>query len=298
MAVVTSVPLNTMLADLDESLRTLLKRDLDRHGFDGVDIVFDAPTKEWAAALSAPTVNLFLYDVREAADRRVNEWREQRGNGQAVEERPPLRVEVSYAVTAWTRQVEDEHRLLSQVLAVLYAHPVLTGDILAGALANGSQPYPLDTRTAQGRAEDKADFWTSIGGQYKACVDFLVYLSCDPGTRYVRGPEVRTATVRLRDPAAPRASIEEFHRSGGVVSDADGEPVPNAWVALPDVGLWAASDADGRFRFAPLEPGTYSCVARTADGREAEGSLEVPGKGVELSLKGKSKSKAPAKKSS
>ena len=43
-----------MLADLDESLKTLLKRDLDRHGFDGLElIVFDAPDKEWAASLSS-----------------------------------------------------------------------------------------------------------------------------------------------------------------------------------------------------------------------------------------------------
>jgi len=298
MAVVTTVPLNTMLADLDESLRTLLKRELERHGFDGVDIVFDAPTKEWAAALSSPTVNLFLYDLREATDRRVHEWKPQRGNGQAVDERPPLRIEVSYAVTAWTRQVEDEHRLLSQVLAVLYAYPVLTGDVLAGTLANGSQPYPLDTKTAQGRAEDKADFWTSIGGQYKACVDYLVFLSCEPGTRFERGPEVRTTTIRLRDPAAPRASVEEFHRTGGRVTDAEGEPVANAWVALPDVGLWAASDADGRFRFAPLKPGSYTCLARTADSREASGSLDVPGNGIDLELGAKAKAKAPAKKSS
>jgi Pvc16 N-terminal domain/Carboxypeptidase regulatory-like domain len=292
MAMVTSVPLNTMLADLDESLRALLKRELGRHGFDGVDIVFEAPTKEWAAALSTPTVNLFLYDLREATDRRVSEWREKRGNGHAVQERPPLRVEVSYAVTAWTRAVEDEHRLLSQVLAVLYAYPVLPNDILAGTLIDGTQPFPLDTKTAQGRSEDKADFWTSIGGQYKASLDYIVFASCEPGTRYERGPQVRTATVRLRDSGGSAARMEEFHRVGGVVSDAQGEPVANAWVALPEVGLWAASDAQGRFRFAPLEPGTYDCLARTADGGEATGKLEVPGQGVELTLGAKSKTAA------
>ena len=90
MAVVTTVPLNTMLADLDESLRAMLKRELGKHGFDGVDIVFDAPTKEWAAGLSSPTVNLFLYDLRESVERRVNEWTEQRGNGQSFDQRPPL----------------------------------------------------------------------------------------------------------------------------------------------------------------------------------------------------------------
>jgi Pvc16 N-terminal domain/Carboxypeptidase regulatory-like domain len=294
MAVVTAVPLNTMLADLDESLRAMLKRELGRHGFDGVDIVFDAPTKEWAAGLSSPTVNLFLYDLREATDRRINEWREQRGNGQTVEHRPPLRVEVSYAVTAWTRAVEDEHRLLSQVLAVLYAYPILPPDVLAGTLANGTQPFPLDTKIAQGRSEDKADFWTSIGGQYKASLDFIVFASCDSGTSYVRGPEVRTATVRLRDSSRPRGTMEEFHRAGGTLADADGEPVANAWVALPQVGLWAASDANGRFRFAPLEPGSYEVLARTADGTEASGTLEVPGKGVELTLG--AKRKTPAKK--
>src|SRR5829696_7536443 len=256
MAVVTSVPLNTMLADLDESLRALLKRELGRHGFDGVEIVFDAPTKEWAAALSSPTVNLFLYDLREATDRRISDWRERRGNGQAVEHRPPLRVEVSYAVTAWTRAVQDEHRLLSQVLAILYAYSILPDDVLAGTLANSSQPYPLDTKTAAGRSEDKADFWTSIGGQYKASVDYIVFASCDPGTTSHRGPEVRTATVRVYDTAARAGTMEELHRVGGVVRGRDGEPVANAWLALPSEGLWAASDAAGRFRFAPLEPGT------------------------------------------
>ena len=123
MAPTISPPLNTMLADVDETLRTLLKRDLGRHGFDGVEIVFDAPTKEWAASLSSPTVNLFLYDVREASDRRLHEWKEQRENGQAHATRPPLRVDASYAVTGWTRAVEDEHRLLSQVLGILYAYP-------------------------------------------------------------------------------------------------------------------------------------------------------------------------------
>src|SRR5215208_297727 len=224
MAIVTSVPLNTMLADLDESVRALLKRELGRHGFDRVDVVFEAPTKEWAAALSSPTVNLFLYDIREATDRRINEWKEQRGNGHAVEHRPPLRVEVSYAVTAWTRAVEDEHRLLSQVLAILYAHSALPEDVVVGALANGSQPYPLKTRVAQERQDDKSDFWTAVGGQFKASLDYVVNLSCAAGTVFERGPEVRTQTVRLRQ-VEGGATLEEAHRVGGIVHDAAGNPV-------------------------------------------------------------------------
>src|SRR3712207_7800463 len=33
--------------------------------FDGTEIAFDAPGSDWAAKLTAPTVNLFLYDLRE-----------------------------------------------------------------------------------------------------------------------------------------------------------------------------------------------------------------------------------------
>ena len=38
-----SVPLNTMLADLDAALRRLLESELAEHGFDGVRVSFEAP---------------------------------------------------------------------------------------------------------------------------------------------------------------------------------------------------------------------------------------------------------------
>src|ERR687886_1035614 len=134
MNLTVNVPLNTMLADLDEAVRALLRRELGRHGFDGVEIAFDAPAKEWSATLSTPTVNLFLYDLREAVDKRPVDWRAGNGANGAHELRPPLRMEASYAVTAWTRAVEDEHRLLSQVLAIFYAYPDLPEDVLSGGL--------------------------------------------------------------------------------------------------------------------------------------------------------------------
>src|SRR3954468_12536882 len=117
------VPLNTMLADLDETLRTLLKEELEVHGFEGVDIAFDAPSRDWSGQLSKPAVNVFLYDLREAETLRTSEWSSMQRNGRTVEGRPPMVMEASYAVTAWTQAVEDEHRLLSQVLAILFAYP-------------------------------------------------------------------------------------------------------------------------------------------------------------------------------
>jgi hypothetical protein len=293
------VPINTMLADLDESLRTLLKRELGRHGFDGVEIVFDAPDKEWAASLSSPAVNLFLYDIREAKEFRPTDWEQRPGprEGRPIDLRPPLRVDASYAVTAWTRDVQDEHRLLSQAMAALYAYPTLPPDVLTTSLANGSQRYPLKTRTAQERHEDASDFWTAVGGQYKASFNYCVTLSCEPGVSIERGPEVRTATTRLFDRDARKATMQELHRSGGTVVDGDGEAVRNVWVHMTDVGMLAVTDADGRFRFDPLTPGTYKLLARGPGGEEAKAELVIPGQGAEISL-AKSKPAAAAAKRS
>lgn len=277
------VPLNTMLADLDETLRQMLRRELTAHGFDGVEIAFEAPSKEWAAALATPTVSLFLYDLRESREHRPVDWEPRQENGRVVEMRPPLRLDASYAVTAWTREVEDEHRLLSQVLAILYAYPELPEDMLAGMLA--MQPtyrYPLYTRVAQPRSEGGPEFWTAVGGSYKASIDFCVTVSCDPGTTVERGPEVRTQTVRVLDAHGGRGALEESHRLGGLVRDADGEPVADAWVVQKDAGAWAVSDPAGRVRFDRVRAGEHVFLARAPDGRSGEATVRVPGEALDL----------------
>ena len=272
-----------MLADLDESLRRLLKDELKRHGFDSVEIAFEAPDKEWAASLSGPAVNIFLYDLREAKELRPIDWEPQADNGRR-ELRPPLRVDSSYAVTAWTRDVEDEHRLLSQTMAILYAYPELTSDLLTGALANGSQRFPVKTRTAQDRHEDASDFWTAVGGQYKASFNYVVTLSCEAGTAIERGPEVRTQTIRISDKDGASATLLELHRFGGVVVGSDGSPASEAWVALVETGSLAVTDADGRFRFDRLRAGSYHVRARGREGDEAETEVTLPGGTVDLVL--------------
>src|SRR5215218_5092472 len=257
------VPLNTMLADLDETLRGMLKSELERHGFEGIEIAFDAPTREWSSQLSHPAVSLFLYDMREAEEHRPSGWTRQRVGDEWVEAPPPLVMEVSYAITAWAQAVEDEHRLLSQVLAVLYAFPELPQAILNGRLKNGSQPTSIKTRVGQAKG-DKADFWTAVGGQYKASLDYVVRLSVESGVKR-QIPQVRTQTIRTRLLDAPPRAVVEMHRSGGTIADGEGEPLRDVWVALPDSGTFTSSDANGRFLFDRLPPGKHRLVARTAD---------------------------------
>ena len=282
MPLVVDVPLNTMLADLDESLRSLFQRELGRHGFDNVEVAFEAPSKEWSSQLAAPTLNVFLYDLRESTEHRHRTIDERRGNGKAVETRPPLMLECSYAMTAWTQAVEDEHRLLSQLLTIVCSYPRLPADALSGRLSNGAQRYPILTKVGQAKPEGKADFWNAVGGQYKASLDYVVTLSCEAGSAYERGPEVRGLSVRVGDPAGPPGTVMEMHRVGGRVTGADGEPLADAWVTLPDLGRWASSDEHGHFMMARVPPGEHRCVARTRGGGEAQAKLIVPDGAVDL----------------
>jgi hypothetical protein len=280
------VPLNTMLADLDETLRALLKEELEVHGFEGVDIAFDAPSRDWSGQLSKPSVNVFLYDLREAETLRTSEWGRMTRNGRTFETRPPMVMEASYAVTAWTQAVEDEHRLLSQVLAIFFAYPEIPQDKLNGRLANGSQAWPIKARIGQGKGE-KSDFWSAVGGQYKVSLDYVVRLSVESGAMRERGPEVRTQTIRTQMTDAPKSTVLEMHRSGGKVTDKKGQPLADVWITLPDIGSWTSSRSDGEFRFDRLPPGRHRVVARTADGRGADSHMEVPGAGVDLKIDGK-----------
>src|SRR5215208_2519463 len=269
MPAVVDVPLNTCLADLDEALRTLLRRELERHGFEGVEIAFDAPATDWSAKLTNPTVNLFLYDLRENIAQADTTPRDLRVHGNTFTAPPPLR------------------------LAILFSHVQIPSDLLEGRLAAASQLRAIETEVGRPK-EEKADFWTSIGGRYKASIDYAVKLEVESGLTFTRGPEVRSQTVRLGLKDAPARTVEELQRFGGVVRDKDGEPVANAWVALPDLGRMASTNGEGQFTFDNLRPGEHRVGARTAAGEEASGTATVPGGGVDLELGGGRK-RSPAK---
>ena len=65
-----------MIDEIDAALKALLKDEA--LGGSEVDVVFDAPTKDWAARRNAPMVNAYLYDIREDIRKRtrgmVNEY--------------------------------------------------------------------------------------------------------------------------------------------------------------------------------------------------------------------------------
>lgn len=277
------VPPNTMIADLDAGLRELLLGQLRRHGFDDIDVVFETPTSEWAGQLTRPTVNLFLCDLRKSARPGQSGPDSGRDGGRASERPPAMRIDCIFAITAWSKAVADEHRLLSQVLGVLYAFPILDGH-LGARLGDGSQRFSILASVGEQRPEQRADFWRSVGGVYKPALDYVVTLAVESGHVVQRGPDVRSTTIRAVLAEHPRGGVQELAHVGGVVRDEDGEPVADAWVAVPSLARLATSDAQGRFRLPRIPPGTHEVRVRDRDGREAAVDLAVPGEPLDVTL--------------
>jgi hypothetical protein len=278
--------MHTVLGDLDRAVRARFERELRERGADGVAVSFDAPTGAWAEALERPALNLYLYDVQESRDERRVEWDEARVDGRPVARPPPVRLDVSYVITAWASTSEDEHGLLSAALAIAYAHPALPDDVRTGVLAeDDAAAHELTVRAARPPGDGhSAAFWAALGAGHKASVDFGVGVWCRPGRAREQAPPVRTQTLRMEVRARPAAGVEELHRISGTVRGADGEPSEGAWVVLPESGGLAVTDPQGRFTLAALRAGRHALKVRGTTGAEADATAAVPGAPVDVTL--------------
>jgi hypothetical protein len=187
-----------MISDLDNTLKKLLAKEVP--SLDEEHFHFDAPGDEFNP--HKPSVNLFLYDVRENRELLSNEWLVERNAGMVTKTPPPVRVDCSYLITAWAGDIESEHRLLGQVMKALLRYPTLPRDILQGELAAGKQEeqsLPLPTATLQsGRLQSLAEFWQAIGGKPKAVLHYTVTIGVQPYEAAEAGPPVTETVLKLR----------------------------------------------------------------------------------------------------
>src|SRR5712692_6562904 len=179
-----------MIQDVDESLRALVKRD----ALNGskADVAFDAPNKEWSSRRNTPTVDLYLYDIREDLEQREVMWEDIRGDSGLVTERrpPPRRFKLSYLVTAWTQRPEDEHRLLSSLLSCFLRHPTMPVDALTGTLVQSRQPILLNIALPPPQDRSISDVWSALGGELKPSLDLVVNAPFEIKVAMPAGPPV------------------------------------------------------------------------------------------------------------
>ncbi|NJP11950.1 MAG: DUF4255 domain-containing protein [Leptolyngbyaceae cyanobacterium RU_5_1] len=167
-----------MIQDLDETLRELLVQKVPIDS-GAIDIKFEMPSKDWETKLQKPTINVFLYDVRENHELRSNEQFLARNGAIATETAAPIRMDLSYLITVWTKEIADEHRLLGTILKTLLRYPILPADVLRGEMVNQSLPLRAWI-TQPDRTPNAWDFWGALDGRLKASFSYLVTVGVEP----------------------------------------------------------------------------------------------------------------------
>jgi hypothetical protein len=259
-----------MIEVLDETIKDLLVEKMPLNLAE-VDVSFDVPNRDWSGSISKPTINIYLHDIRENLElKHGGEWVTERlRDGQVIKTKLGGRYDLSYLITAWTNNTEDEHRLLWYVLATLVRYPVLPSDVLPEVLRN--QPYPLITKIAQpdGVLRNAADVWTALDNQLKPVLPYVVTLALDP--HVIRTTtQVRSRFLRFYPPTAETpeeqlgavdrsqysangkapAGVAQYLQIGGKVTDSTNPDLPiHAQVVLVEQGLDASTDKEGRFKF-------------------------------------------------
>ena len=295
-----------MINEVDEALRNLVKDEVI-NGAD-VDVLFEAPTRDWASRRNTPTVDLYLYDIREDLRRRQIGMVERRDEqGIVVERRQvPRYFKLSYLITAWTQRTDDEHRLLSAILACFLRHETVPDEALTQVLRDVGHPLQIMIAYPPPENRQVSDVWSSLGGDLKPSVDLVITMAVEPDVLYeiaqaVMGPmrlravghttydveddvrqlrpptespppAARTGTRWPRSVAGPVRALEtkthEPPGGGGVAGGGPSEPQPEDGRAPgPPTVADAARAADGTLRGLSARPVTDHRGAHPGPGR-------------------------------
>jgi hypothetical protein len=268
-----------MFNDVDETLKSFLTAEIPISQGE-VDISFERPTREWSGRLSRPTLNLFLYDIRErTAFRDDTMLRTANGRGSVTLQRPARRIDLTYQVTAWTREPEDEHRILARTLAAMFRAGEIDSRHLQGELAYSRYPVPARIMPPDYLAKP-ADMWGVLDNELRTALVWVVTAPLEAFAP-VEGPLVTTRELRV-------GVLDEEEREASVqiagVARRGGEPEAGVRVSVAGTTLGDVTGEDGRFRFAKVEPGDHLLRFESARGESGERPITVPAESYDLDL--------------
>lgn len=280
-----------MIQDVDETLRRLLVNELakipDSLVTEPSQITFESPAAAETATGAKPRLNLYLHDVRENLQMRDDSWALVRKpkEGAAGRKRPPVRLDLSYIITAYAGgDSAKEHALLSDALAVFLRAPFAPEDCLANSL-EGRGPESVLIQVVQPddvAHSDPHNLWRVLGGHLRPSVTVVVTTEFDPfETKWTR--VVREAVLGIGlgvPPDGPQRPLDVRSvrvSAAGVVTSADGQkPLPAVTVSVVGREERAISDSRGFWHILDLPPGPRKLVFDKRGFRPAEVETVCP----------------------
>ncbi|MDX2161446.1 MAG: DUF4255 domain-containing protein [bacterium] len=172
-----------MIHELDSTFERILYEQGKINRRD-VDIAFDAPTSEWSARVSRPTLNMWCFDLRENMRLRNADLSTKTGKNGGIGRAavPPRRYDLAYLLTSWARKMEDEHQLLWRALGALMQVPLITEAMSVGDALKG-QPYDIPVTVANpGEVHANiTDLWSVLNNQMRLGFVVVATLALDTG---------------------------------------------------------------------------------------------------------------------
>lgn len=267
-----------MIDDLSRTLKAVLHDPSFAAAFpelNGAEIVFDRPLDPFTPPNT--TVDVFLYDLRENLELRLNEVTTSRVGDQIVTHPAVLRLACSYLVTAWPVGGADlplqEHKLLTQVLCVLSRYPILPSTFLQGKLVGQDPPLPMVTLHPDA-LKNLAEFWSSLGSKLKPSLTVTVTISVPV---YADVTDYIVTTHETSYAPGFGSLPEALLQFGGRVVDGTSLPVMGALVQLLDMGLQEQTDENGQFNFANVTAGTHNLRVAATGFKLQSQAVTVPG---------------------
>ncbi len=271
-----------MIDGIDEALRQLLIRELPVEDNE-IDITFDQPNREWTSRLNRPTLNLFLYSLYENKKLRQAAqpiWdMKPGGNDTVIRQRRPLRVDLTYLITVWTAEPEDEHRLLGRSLMVFNRYAHLPEELLPEDLKGQTKPIPLKVAQEEDLHDpDPGDLWGSVDNEWRPGFTCVLTLGFDP-YQPLTLPLVRSRELRIglsSDPSLEQLTSldRSFWTIGGNLHT--DRPLEEIQLRLVEQGLEVPLQPEGRFTIGNLKAGHYTLEIQVKGRQPRRHKVTVP----------------------
>ncbi len=267
-----------MIDEVDEAIRQLLLKELPIKNNE-IDIAFEMPKRDWSARLSRPTLNLYLYDIRENLKmRQMTAAYETTSNGStATIRRAPVRVDLLYMVTAWATQPDDEHRLLGRLTMMMFRFPVLPDELVPEAIRVLKLPVAL--QIAQPEIMDKpTELWGVLSNDMRPGLGLRVTFALNPYATTTT-PIVKSSDVRFNqqdgdrlDPSGSNLMVR------GLIRGANGAARPR--LLLVERGMEAtlrvSPEGDTEFALFHMIPGEYTLEFTAVGRKPSRARISVP----------------------
>jgi hypothetical protein len=131
-------------------------------------------------------LSMFLYRIVEDADMKNRPLLRTNGNRQRY---PPLALSLFYLITPLTNTTDNDHRLLSKAMHILYDNAIIRGSQLQGVLTDSAEELRVILNPMS--LEDMTKLWSAFMRSLRLSVSYEVKVVFIDSERETAGEQVR-----------------------------------------------------------------------------------------------------------